>query len=47
MRSVIVSMALALGAVIAMPVGAQTRSPTDNLERWLDAGDVKAVAAVL
>jgi hypothetical protein len=47
MRSVILSMALTLGAAIAVPAGAQTRSPTDNLERWLDPGDVKAVAAVL
>lgn len=47
MQSFVLSMALALGAASAVPAGAQTRSPTDNLERWLDPGDVKAVAAVL
>ena len=36
-----------LGSVIAVPTGAQTRSPTDNLERWLDPGDIKAVATLL
>ncbi len=47
MRFIGLSTALMLSAAVGVPAAAQTRSATDNLERLLDPGDVKAVAAVL